>query len=496
MKKLLIIASFIIILIGIWAGIFLYTPLFQKINPQEIPHPSTLNNHSQSWSTSKQIHTEKTAEEKVQEKIQRIKERLALKGLILNGDTYFKKGKNTLALKNYLRYYKKNPSDPLILTKLWDTYFSMHKYVSALNYYAKLPTVHSNHIRSLFYSSDFSNINEFQKLIGTIEKLDISKEEKFYLTNSAKCSQDFHTCKIHFAEYFESGSGQILHPPLQDIKTAIENYKNFHLDDVLLKNAYILWAWFSDKQYSLVAHIWEQILQERPDYKVILKLVAQSYFKLWSYEQARKYLWKYIAIDDSDPSVNYMLWRVNTHLREYILANIYFSKALKLWYKNKIEVQRAMIYNFSLLEDKENLLKQFKKLIETFDYDENDFSLAVYYHILYGDYDWPQKIFKSVNEKFPENSNIYAYKWWIERETGKLESAKKTLLLGEKLDQKNPFIFLSLAYTERELWNTGNALVYFKKTIATNPNSEFALQAQKEIDTHYHTSSWVLNNKK
>lgn len=506
MKKFMLIFISLLLFTWGWVAIFLHSQKQTQIKEQEKDTQNTQASHA-SWAINSKIEKqkEKTSEEKVQEKIKLIKERLALKGLILDGDTFSQNGQNTLALRNYLAYYKKNPNDPLILEKLWDTYFAMHKYTSAVSYYEKLSEIQENLILWLFYATDFWKIDSIHALNTKINTLNLTQEEKFYFNNSLKCSQDFHECKVRFSEYFEAkkqeqihstGALKKMHSALEDINIAIENYRNFHLDDVHLKNAYILWAWYKNKQYNLVAYLWEKTLSDRTDYKAIIKLVAQSYFKLWNYEKARDFLGKYNSIDDSDPNVSYMLWVVNTQLREYVLANIYISKALKLWYKDKIQAQRALIHNFSLIGDKENLLKQFKKLIEDFEYNENDFSLALYYHILYGDYDWPQKMFRSINEKFPENSNIYAYKWWIEREQWKLETAKKTLLLGEKLDNKNPFILLSLGYTEHELWNTWSALLYFKKAIAANPRSEFAFQAQKEIETKPSSSSWVLNSTK
>lgn len=428
--------------------------------------------------------------DQVQEKIALIKKRLALKWLIIQGDDYYNQWENTLALQQYLAFYKQNSEDPLIIEKLWDTYFSMHKYASAINYYKKLQDTPEKYILSLIYSTNLKDLTEIKQTQKQLLELGLSDEESFYYITSTQCAIDFHECKVQFGEYFwpneeteseELQANSINFTPLADIKSAIQNYKNFQQEDISLKNAYLISAWYKNKLYSLSAHLSELWLRDKPDYKSLLKIAAQSYFKMWDYENARLFLGQYNTIDDTDSAIAYMIWVVNTNLREYLLANIHLSRSVKLWYSESIKARRLLVHNFYTLESTENMLKTLKELIEQEDFDENDFSIAVYYHILHKQYDWVEKNIQSGKEKFPENSNFYAYEWWTQREKWNLDQARETLSAWNSISAGNPFILINLAYTEKEAWDNTKALIYFKQTIAADSSSEFAIQARQEI---------------
>lgn len=430
----------------------------------------------------------KTGEEIVQDKILQIRKRLALKGLIIEGDRFLSQGEDNLAIKKYLTFYKENPSDSLILEKLWDTYFSIHKYESASSYYEKMPSPWKKYILSIMYITDFSNIIQVNDLIKKIKSVSLSEQEKFYYTTSAQCSIEFHQCKLDFQDFFEILNPQtweaqeITYLPLNNIKNAIKNYKNFQLDDILLKNAYIIGAWYGDNLFSLTSFLWEKELAVRPDYKPILKIIAQSYFKLWKYEQSRVHLNNYNGINDADAAVAYMLWVVNTQLGEYILANIHFERAIELWYSESVLARRALIYNFYTLDNKDNLLKNLQILIETEDYTQNDASIAIYNHIVYESYTWVEEILPKIQKKFPEDWNIFAYHGWLEREKWQNTKAREILKAWEKLDPNNPFLLINIAYNEQNLWNKWAALIYFKKTIIQWEWTEFSEQAKIEIE--------------
>jgi hypothetical protein len=90
-----------------------------------------------------------------------------------------------------------------------------------------------------------------------LETLSLNKEQLFYYSNSLNCTKDFSLCKQHFQDFFDSENKEdtkekiILEAitkekqdskntkdhfeELYNIKTALENYKNFQVDDLLYK---------------------------------------------------------------------------------------------------------------------------------------------------------------------------------------------------------------------------------------------------------------------
>jgi len=437
--------------------------------------------------------------------LETIRKRLALKWLIIEWDKYFREWQLPLALTRYLDFYNENSNDDLIKIKIADTYFEMKKFSSARKYYElieqKTPEVQEQIYLSLWYTTNLDASPLHSQLLSEIETSFDNKEMIFYSQNLLSCLSNLHTCKLSFQEYFwpnnieETKDGEfevlwednndriITYPKLQNIKTAIVNYRNFWIDDVFLKDTFILGALFEDKMYPLSIKLWEKILEERVWYKPVVKIMAQSYFHLWKYEEARDMLSRYYEVDDEDSAVAYMLWVTNTKLGEYILANIYFSKSLSLEYSPSVNAYRQLIHNYYILNDEDKIRSTFKDMVK-FEQEIEDVDLAlwIYYHILWEDYKTALAWSRKGQEIFPENSDFYGYEWWVYREQWKNEDSLEVLEKGLELDKENPFIIINLWYSESQTWNTGRALIYFKKVLRDFANTEFANIAEEEID--------------
>ena len=96
------------------------------------------------------------------------------------------------------------------------------------------------------------------------------------------------------------------------------------------------------------------------------------------------------------------------------------------------------------------MLESLRELIEKYEYNESDASIALYENIYAGNDAWAKEKIDGIMLQFPENGNFYAYKAWIERNEGNLSQARKTLLEGNRISENNPFILLNLGYTEKE----------------------------------------------
>jgi len=282
-----------------------------------------------------------TSEDIVKNKIETIRKRLALKGLIIDGDAYYREWQLTLALKKYQNFYAQNSDDDLIKKKIADTYFEMKKFESALNYYQKISSPDSESKKninlSLWYMTDLRDPIRRNDLKKTLQELHGGSETWFYHTNSLSCIDNFHICKKDFDEYFISQEVEwkknLNYSELIHIHEAIENYRNFQVQDIPLKNAYIIGAYFEDNMYNLAASLWEQLLEDAPWYKPVLKIVAQSYFELGDYENARSTLTKYYELDDDDAAIAYMLWIIHTKLQDFILSPSKTKKKYGLLFK-------------------------------------------------------------------------------------------------------------------------------------------------------------------
>ena len=504
MKKIIIIIS--MILLCVWGGLFILQ------NSQDFNFSLPLNTKD-SWikSTSTQENdsdeiawesSDIKNEDIVRAKIENIKKRLALKWLIIQWDTYYRNHQLTLALKQYLEFYREYEEDPLIIEKIANTYFAMHKYNTAFSYYQKIVepdmSIRVRMATMSFYEKNISNEDSKNQIRNTLDNIELTEEQRMYYKTALSCVDDFSFCKTTFEEYFwpvievdvdgntiwvDEWGKELVFENTISLKEAIQNYKNFQVEDPYLLDAYIIWSFYTSKLYPVALELSEKLLIDRPGYKPAQKIIAQSYYELGEYIKAKSILTDYYENDDSDPRVAYLLWVINEKLGEYILANIYLNKALDLWYTPSINVRRQLIHNFYLLENDENMLRSFTELVnEEEDIEHDDLGLAIYHHIIHEKYDEALEWSKKGQESFPENSNFYGYESWIYRVKWDFTTALDTLQLGLAIDKENPFIIINIGYTLLEIGNEAGAKRYFNQILEIAPGSEFAKQAQQELE--------------
>ncbi len=470
-----------IALIIVWGGIWFW--FFHWENIQDSKHSETYKENS--WEKQNSL-----SQEDIQTQMQIVRNRLALKGLIIQWDRYMQEWQTAIALKKYLDFYAQNPNDTLILKKIAKSYETMGKYENAIKYYNKIEVFDTESREAYLWilekTLDFSQATKTEFFLKEIQKFKLSSEDMFYYETSILCSYNFDECQKEFEDYFIAWvwvPGFLESQKLKSIEQALQNYNNFQLTDEALKKAYIIWAWYANSFYSLSKETGKQILEEKTDYLSVIKIVAQSYFQIWEYANARKYLNMYNEKDSSDPWVQYLLGICNTKLKDFVLANIFFSNALKLDISDSLNVRRYMIQNFQEVGSYKKMLWVFRDILtEETDYDAEDGSLAVYYHILHDETDTALRLTQELSERFPDETDFYTYHWWILRERWELDAAQDILMKWYEKDSQDAFLLLNLWYLKQDMWESSQALTLFKKILASQFQDEFYFAAQEEIE--------------
>lgn len=499
-----------IFLIVLWLSLSLWVWYLYYISTLSIKN-TTIEDIGTGSQQAEEIEIElpKTEEEirhdLVQAKIEKVRGKMALKWIVSEGDMYLESNELSLALKAYLEAFRKNTNDVGVKEKIGDTYFAMKRFKNALNYYKDLDLqdsqIQEKYIKSSFYTLDLSSEIEKEQFLKDLEENKVSEEISFYYRTTLACLWDFHGCKLAFEEYFNTKievtpgilePRAINYPPLQGIKKSIEDYKNFQLDDVYYKDALLVSRYFQEGTYPIAIELWEKLVEEKTNYKPILKVIAESYFELGDYDSAKDALANYYKIDTSDPTILYMLGIIYSRERDYVLSNIYFGKALEWGFQPSINARRNLIYNYFLLDSEANLLSEFKNVIEKEEsFLASDLHLAIYYHILYGDSDTAKKWIVLGKKQFPKDANFYAYAAYIYRGEKRYELAKQELDSGMLIGKENPFLLLNKWFLEQELWNEWNSIIYFKKVISLNGEGEFWTQAQEALDQIEKDKKWI-----
>ena len=483
MKKILIILTIILLTI-IWANYLVENYLGKTISNQTEIKKKIEEKKAE-------IKKKKITKEQIKEKLLTLRKRFEWKWLIQKWDTYLANKQNILALDSYLKFLKHNPKDKIVIKKIGDTYFDMHKYPSAFNYYKKLigtKIIDNKKIARTYFLTlpkDRTKLN-FQEIYSNIEKFKLDKEDTFFYKTAIECVFNKDTCQAKFkksTQYYSWKNQNLLY-----IKEAFNNYNSFKVKEQYFLDTQILAALFKAELYPITNILAKDILKEKPKYLPVIKILAKGYFEVWDDKEAKKYLLQFNEINKAewnpeDVKVDYLLWIININLHEYLLSNIYFNRARKLWYPDETEISRRLIYNYYLADRNLEMIKEFKNLIENWkNLTDIDYSLAIYYALINKKTILANKWVDKALKLYPKNENFYWYKWWILKENWEYEQAEEYLKKWLKINIANPLINLNLWIIEANKGNLFQAKIYFKNTIAEDPNWDFWKFATKQLE--------------
>ncbi len=522
MKNKIIIIVFIMFLIWWWVyalNKFKWSiNIFQKSNTWSI-----LSNNSLELSTENINNNEEWILKPVDKnnKINELRKKLALRWLIMKWDNNFDEWNYISALVKYLQINKELPNDKSIINKLWDVNFNLKKFNNAYKYYSKIKDYNkldkNKAAKTLIFSLKLSkeNIIFINKELKTLW---LSEEELFYYKNSLACKVNYSECRKEFKNYFDKKknslwnwtvSNEIKFNELNNILKAFENYENFQLEDLNYKWALVAWAFFENWLYPIAIEASKSILKEKSDYKPLIKIISKSHYELWSYIEAKINLLEYNKLVQNDNEASFFLWVIYEKLHEYILSTIHFNKAIEIWYKDKTDVYKRILYNYYELWDIDKILNTFNIMLTKNDSELklDDYNLAIYYNIVNDNIENAKIYTKDALKKFPESEIFNWYMWWILMDeinkrhylisnltnSGSIidDNIKLTNLytVAEKyidkwlsINSKSAMLNMIKGKLEINKWEISKSFIYFTRTISIDRDWEFWQMAKKELE--------------
>lgn len=482
MKKSLTIIFSILLLLIIW--IFWY--LYLNKESKSIGENNILNWILEKNEDSEKQEKEKLTKEEAKEKINNIKKKIALKWLITKWDLAAKEQNYISALIKYKKVLKDLPFDRELNEKIWDIYVNLKDYKNAFKYYKKILNFtnfdNNKALISFLNSKDISTKN-VDVILKEIDNFKISKEEKFYYKNSVICINNFEKCISNFETYFQNlkkANQKIKNEHLKSIKTAEENFKNFKSKDNYYKKSFLAWAYFENNFYLIAIEIAKQVLEEKKDYKPMMKLIAKSAYEIWNYNIAKIYLKELKKLDYNDSEITYFLARVYEKLNDKTLAIITYKKSIKDWYKNINDIRRRLIFIFYDLWEMEKVVEEFNQIIDSKSKNITltDYNLAIYYNIVKWDLKTAKKYSEEAIKKYPNSEVFYWYLSWIILQKEKIskieyEYVRKNINKAMSLNSENSMILMVKWIYEAKMKNNIGSIMYFKKAKEMDKSGEF-----------------------
>ncbi|MDD3145424.1 MAG: hypothetical protein PHV23_04915 [Candidatus Gracilibacteria bacterium] len=434
--------------------------------------------------------------EKSAERLEILKKKIALKGLIAKGNLYFENLEYTTALTQYLQVYKEVPTDRETNLKIGDIYYSLNKYDKAYEHYNIIKNYQNldktKAVLSLI-NSTYTGSGSLEKLNSEIDTIGLSKEDNFYYKNSLICITDFSLCRANFQKVFDTntGTGEIFENSknLKTVYDAFTNYYNFKIDDLTYKAALVAGAFYQNGTYFIALETSKSILATNENYKPILKIAAKSSYELGQYKEAKDFLIEYNKVDSNDYEASYFLARVYEKLNDKILSTIHYNKAIKLGYPDLNDIRRRLIFIYYELNDTEKMLSTFKELIDSNDKDLNinDYNLAIYYHILNDDLKTALKYSELAKIKFKDSELFYGYNSWIMLQSDNISKYQFTIIENNinkalEINDKSPMITMVKGILEFKQEKYNEAFDSFKKAISLDKNNEYTETTKYWLD--------------
>lgn len=425
----------------------------------------------------------------VKEKIQRIRKKVALKWLIIKWDENFNNQEYTQALTKYLQIHKTLPEDVGITQKVWEIYFQLGRFAQSYRYLRDNIWKSKSNPSLIAKGLIFAN---YEKNTGSgyikeeLDSIPLNSQEAFYYYTSVSCLENYKDCKTRFSDtYKENSWSGIVFAPLKNINNALKNFDNFQSKDENYKDALLAAAYYQNGLYPLAITVSEHILSKQNDYIPVLKITAKSYYELWNYKEAKKYLNLLNKIDNNDPEVSYFLWIVQEKLHEYLLSIIHFQNAIASWAKNSIDIRKRLVYSYYELWENEKMLTTLLQMAQKNRKQLSipDYNLILFYLLLNDRFKYGEVVSTNAIEDFPESELFYAYNSWahLEKENPDIITIDSQVQKSLEINNKNPLVLFVQGKVEIYKGNSSRWFVLFKKLWAYDKSWEFVELAKNEL---------------
>ena len=351
--------------------------------------------------------------------------------------------------------------------------FVMRQFPKSIDWYAKNGKTLSigekeEYLKALRYTGS----SEFRSILGTI---DIPIQTKKYYEVSWICEYEYISCEKSIESYGYDD------PRIQLLREAINNYKTADTDDENYKDALLIGAWYKNKDYSTIIKIGKQVLQKKPDYRPILKVVWFSAYMIGDHATSETILKQYKQYEPKDVEADFLLWLINFEKRNYETANLFFNKAVTGGYKPKIVVERKLVYNYHILGLEKNMFQVLSYLILEPDVTESDITNALYLALRAWEYRLANEWVKKWTEKYPDSDDIQALRSWNLRVQQKNTSAQIIIDETLKKNEKNLIALVQAGILAYESWDKLKAKKYLEEAKFIDAHGNWSEEIEKYL---------------
>ncbi|MDQ1343456.1 MAG: hypothetical protein QG650_175 [Patescibacteria group bacterium] len=356
-----------------------------------------------------------------------------------------------------------------------DVLFELKRFEEAYSHYRLLPLKEIDAVTKERLLSAFMFDEKQTGRQAELDAMPFDPAEKEYYSVVGTCYTGIHNCVVRIQEY--GGS----EPRLKELFDNIKDYESLS-GDYQYRNALLAGTFFKQKQYLAAAKIAEEIVEKRPDYRSAIKIAGFARFEYGNYDRANAMLKRYFDFDPKDVQVAYALGIINYYLEDYATSNLYFNNAVINGYRPKTELERRLVYNYYLMDDKKGTFKIFRYLLEEEDSTNEDFEIAVFTAIEEKEYGKAYLWAEKGMERFPDNDRLVAMRGWVSEIRGEDDKAVKDFGKALDMNRRNPIALLRFGIFYKNKGDVTLAKSYLEAAKEADTSGTFGDDAIKALE--------------
>jgi tetratricopeptide (TPR) repeat protein len=390
---------------------------------------------------------------------------------IRKGDYFTMKNNPDQGLAYYLSVAEKLPDDTVIAKKIAHVYFLKKDWKNAFAFYKKVPLSElKDEEKKEMTTSLFFDETQLDR-IGAINQIFTNPEDREYYRMVNDCYGGIHVCTQWLSAY--TGSNE----SIRILKNLISESEKIS-PDISFRNFWLAVRFYEQKMYRLSEKFARDILEGKPDYDEVKKLLGFSLAELGRYHEAKTILIQYAETHPKEYQTIVKLWEITAALGEYAQSNLYLNNAILAGVTPKTELERRLAHNYALLSDTTGMMKVLGYLMQEPDVTEDDAAVAISLALAQGEnvraYSWAELALK----KYPK-SRIVSWLYLTSlRLMGRGEDGLRFLWELPEDMRTTPIILLEewiLLYERGELDEADSR---FEKVLEIDPDADFSLEAQ------------------
>lgn len=415
---------------------------------------------------------------------EKVKTKISYKSYIDQGDLRASDGYPTLAISQYSKASKLEPSEIEPYLKIGMVHISEKEYAKAIENFRIAAQLNKNDIESkILVGQTYIKLKDFEKANNMFFKVE-SEDARVYFWKGVMNSfnGEYNDAKFNL-EKASKNETATLKSEKAKVDTLIEVYEKFNSSEsanIAYLNTMLAKAFNEMDLSELSVELLKKALSENPKYRDAWLLLGYINLKDNQIFDAVESLKKAQEIDPLKPETLFYLGNALKRQNKIDEALKHYEKAYNNGYEPEAEILTELAETYLEQKDYKKSRDYFVKIIEQNTNSIEPFVKAIWISIDYlEDKTTASELASRAVEKFPQDAKSYNLLGWAKTNEEQFMEAKENLDRAIRLNEKLASAYLNLGIWYQKQNDLENAKINLKKAYDLETNTAIGQKAMK-----------------